>query len=116
MVHSDVAARAQQIAIFDCLVHGRQIIFQVLRWRFLGVERIQGFGKFHEAVKVVLLLKHLLAIFVLALCLLKLNCKPLTVEILRIPTHQLVTGPLLYLYTTIENRTVVILCVGIRSS
>ena len=97
LVHSDVAARAQQIAIFDCLVYGRQIIFQVLRWRFLGVERIQSFGKFHEAVEIVLLLKHLLAIFVLALCLLKFKRKSLTVEVLRVSTHQLVPGPLLYL-------------------
>jgi len=44
LVHTNVAARAEQVAVLHCLVDGRQIALEIGRGRLHCIKRVESLG------------------------------------------------------------------------
>ena len=67
LVHTNVAAGEEEIAVLDGLVDAWELFFKISTWRFHCIERIKRLAQLHEAIEVVLLFKKLAALSILAL-------------------------------------------------
>ena len=81
-----VAAGEEQVAVLDHLVDLWQVLLEVrTRW-FNRIERFEGLLDLHQAVKVVLVFEHFLAVLVLALSALQFKHEAFFVQILGVPS------------------------------